>query len=240
MHSGLRIDCSPFEVSGLCLLDLLPWQRSPRAFVSGYLPGLEIHDPVGSSGNLEVMGDHHNGHLPAAIERLDQMEKLIDMVRVQTSRRLICEEDLGVVGECASNGRSLALAPRQLGRLAVLLVDKSNGIEELGHTIDARVTVSVGPVHHDLDIASNVEVGQQVVKLEHDADGRPPISIEVVEVGQVVPLVEDLTLRRHLKRGEELQECGLPRSGWPRDGEPFSRINGHRDTVKRSHATKLL
>jgi len=56
----------------------------PESFASGYLPGLKMDDPVGSAGNVAVMGNHHDGHLSLAVERLNQAEKLIDMLGVET------------------------------------------------------------------------------------------------------------------------------------------------------------
>ena len=83
-------------------------------------PGVHHRDLVGHLGHhAEVVGDHHDRRVELALQALDQLEDLRLDGDVERGRRLVGDQQLGVVGQRHRDHHALAHAARELVRVGV-------------------------------------------------------------------------------------------------------------------------
>src|SRR6266852_1862981 len=92
--------------------------RGCRGFRAGvfYNGSVEQPDDAGCAGReREVVGHEYDGGPAVAVERLEQLENPVSGRVVEIAGRLVGEEDLGRVGECARDRDALLLSTGELG-----------------------------------------------------------------------------------------------------------------------------
>ena len=143
-----------------------------------YAPVDEDADAIGQRGSiLEVVGDENRrqGEVAEELVQLDAHLRL--RVGVERRKRLVEEEDAGVVGERPGERDPLALAA---GQLADARTPEVGDLEPLEQVVDG------GPAADpEADVAEHVEMGEERVLLEQVADrpalrrqGEPCLGVE--------------------------------------------------------------
>ena len=93
--------------------------------------------------------------------------------------------------------------------------------------------------HRNLDVAADVEVGQQVVKLEYEPDLVSPVTGQVPFVREVDPVDDDLAAVGTVERREQIQQGRLPRSRRAGDRNELVAGNRQRDAVEGAHVRAI-
>ena len=90
--------------------------------LAGLLDSALVHDhdlPGDLHRLLLVVGDEDRRHVDLVVEAAQPLAELLADVRVQRAERLVQQQHLGLDGERASQRHPLALAARELRRVAV-------------------------------------------------------------------------------------------------------------------------
>ena len=90
--------------------------------LAGLLDSALVHDhdlPGDLHRLLLVVGDEDRRHVDLVVEAAQPLAKLLADVRVEGAERLVQKQHLGLHGERASERHALALAARELRRVAV-------------------------------------------------------------------------------------------------------------------------
>ena len=129
-----------------------------------------------------VVGDHDHeavlGHV------LEQVHDLHGRVRIERAGRLVGQDDVRVVDQCAGDRHALHLAAGQLVRLFIDVFAESDLLQRLARTFATVGLADAGNRQREFDVRQNRLMRNQIVALEHEADGvvavRIPIAILVL------------------------------------------------------------
>ena len=95
-------------------------RRSSRSALLDDLPRIHHGDLVGDLGHdAEIVSDQDDRHVELALQPRDQVEDLGLNGDVERSRRLVCDQQLRLVGERHRDHRALAHAAGELVRIGV-------------------------------------------------------------------------------------------------------------------------
>jgi hypothetical protein len=174
----------------------------------------ESHDAIGGRREPRVVADCEYGTavVAAGTEKRDDRGSA---VFVEASRRLVGEDKRRFVGEGARDGDALAFTARELRRSDVRLRTESEPSEQRGRAFTATAPAEPGSEHDHFDVLFRVEMREQVVKLEDEADLLAPIAIEPVDVGEIATMNADSSGRRMVKGRDEVQRRRLAATGRP-------------------------
>ena len=132
---------------------------------------------------------HHDGALVLGLHFLaDQLGDLLAAVRVQARGRLICQDQLRVANEGASDRRPLLLAARHLARiLRVGSLDPQILHEGTDLGLTCGLVLLALELRDQLELIADAHVGEQLVVLEDEAQqlqalARPLLLAELREV----------------------------------------------------------
>ena len=126
-------------------------------------------DPVGDRQRLLlVVGDQQRRLVGRAQDRADLVAQRDPQRRVERAERFVEQQQGRGRGERPRERHPLALAPAQLRRSAVAEPRQAHEPEHLGDAGRAGRTVEVA--QPERDVRGDVEVGEQRMLLEHQAD----------------------------------------------------------------------
>ena len=125
-------------------------------------------DPPGLLGDVQVVGDQHQGYaqLPAGV--FEQSEHLLARFTVKIARGLVCKEDRRLVGQSAGDGHPLLLPP---GEGAGQVIEALAQAQHLHEHVDVFL-LRFSPVqeHRQQDVLVGGELLHQVVGLENETE----------------------------------------------------------------------
>ena len=116
------------------------------------------------------MGYVDRGDADLFLELLELHAHDVAQALVQIGQRLVEQQDIGLVDDDPRQGHALALAARELGRIAVAELGQLHQVER---RLDALLALGLGHIpgpQPELHIAPHRHVGEQGVTLEHHAD----------------------------------------------------------------------
>jgi hypothetical protein len=149
----------------------------------------------------EVVGDEQIGEAEAALQVLQQVDDLRLDRDIEGGDRLVAHDQVGIDGERAGDADPLALAARELVRIAPrLLGQQADDIEKLAHAALA-LGLGVQPVHrHRLgqnlaDRHAGVQGGIRVLEDDLHVAAQPAQGV-LVEVGDLLALEAYRACRR--------------------------------------------
>ena len=119
---------------------------------------------------LLIVGHVDGGDPHLFLELLQLHPHHVPQPLVEIRERLVEQQDVGLIGDDASERHALTLSPRELGRVSLSEVRQLDEIENLPHPL-----IALGgrhPAHSQavLDVARDGHVGEQGIALEHHAD----------------------------------------------------------------------
>src|SRR5688500_10572246 len=179
------------------------------------------------------MGDDDDG-VAFGGQLVQQRHHLAAALRVERAGRLVGEDDLAAVHERARDGHALLLAAGELARpVAEALAEPEHAEQPLG----ARAPLGGGHagVHRrHLDVARRARGGDQVVALEHEAEGLAPQPRQLVaaERRHVLAVEEVLAAAGPVEAAEDVHERGLARARGAHDGDELAGADVEVDAVQ--------
>ena len=115
------------------------------------------------------MGNHDNQLLLRDLAQ--NLHDLYACLRIQRTRRLVCQQNVGVVDKGARNGDTLHLTARELVWLFIQMRSKTNLFECICRTAATLFFGDARQRECQFDVGKHGLVGDEVVALEYEADG---------------------------------------------------------------------
>ena len=172
-----------------------------------------------------VVGDHEDEAILAHF--LEKPEDRLGGFLVEVARRLVAEDEAGVLDEGAGDGDPLPLAAGQLARISVLEAEQIDFLED-----GADAGILVFEVAHDVegegDVFLDRQFGDELVVLEDEAAVGRAVRVELFrgEGIEVLPLDEDLAVRLVVEGAKQVQEGALAAAGFAEDEDETGRGQG--------------
>ena len=127
------------------------------------------HDEaVADRGGVGIMGDHHDGLVELVHGVAQQLQHLRAGLRVEVAGGLVGEHDGRPRDERARDRDTLLLSAGHLGRAVLAPVGEADRLDELVHP--RLIDVAAGDRQRQRDVLLGVQDGQQVERLEDEAD----------------------------------------------------------------------
>ena len=183
---------------------------------------LQLYDAGGVAlGQLRVVGDHDHQTVPRHF--LEQFHDLNAGLAVQCAGGLIGQQDVGVVHQCAGNGHALHLPAGHLAGVLVQLVAQPHLLQRSGGTAAALGLGNARDGQCQLYVAQHGLVGDQVITLEHKADGVVPVGVPVaVGVFFCGDAVDDqIAAVVAIQTADDVQQGGLAGAAGAKNGHKF-------------------
>ena len=143
--------------------------------VASDLAGVHRDEPIEALGLFHIRGRDDDAHARAARPHpLDQFPELAARQRIDAGRRLVEDQQIGIVDQRAAKAELLPHAARQLLRRAVGERREPGAVEQLG---DALLPLGGGlpeQAAEELDVLADAEIGIEVLAeaLRHVGDAR--------------------------------------------------------------------
>ncbi len=196
------------------------------------------HPVSGKSHRGDVVRDEQVGDPPLALELDEAVQDLGLDGHVERAGRFVQHDQAGADGERPREREPLPTASRELVGVLVQAVRRQPDARK--ERLDPRpglpsreLELGAQRLPHDLpDPQSGVEGTDRV--LEDHLDVAPPqAQLLAAEVGHVLPLEPDLTLRRLVEAGDEPAERGLAGARLADEPQRLPGPDGDRDPVHR-------
>ena len=128
------------------------------------------YDYSEEGGKALVVGDDDESLVEALAEVEEELVELLLVLRVEAAGGFVGKDNGGVIDEGTGDSHALLLAAREFGGLMVGTVGKAEEVKQLTSSRAGIAHVVSGDEgrHHDVLLGS--ELGQQLVKLEDEAD----------------------------------------------------------------------
>ena len=121
-------------------------------------------------GLLLVVGDQHRRHGQRVVQVAQPQAQLRAHLGVEGAEGLVEQQHLGLDGQGAGQGHALALAARELGRVALAEVGQAHQLEQLVHPGLDLGLGAVADLEAEGHVAPHREVAERRVVLEAEAD----------------------------------------------------------------------
>ena len=139
-----------------------------------------VDGAVGDGGEVLVVGDNDKGLTELVAQVEEKLMELVLVLGVETARRLVSEDDSGMVDQGTCHGDALLFTAGELVGLVPCAVGESHELKQLHGTLLSLTTsfaIDEGWDHHVLQCR---ELRQELVKLKHETD------VLIAEVGKLV------------------------------------------------------
>ena len=172
-------------------------------------------DPVGHRQRLFlVMRDENKGDAGLVLQPFQLDLHLLAQLQVQRRQGFVEKQHLRLGGECPGQGHALLLAARQLAGLA-----RGHRVQfhQRQHAGGAGRDLGLGAALHfqpETHVLGHRQMREQGIALEHRVDG-PTVRRQV---GDVLPVEQDLPAGGCLEPRNQAQERGLAAARRPRAG----------------------
>ena len=185
---------------------------------------------------LLIVRDEDGGHVDDVMELAQPVAKLGADPGVEGSEGLVEEQYLRLGRECASEPHPLALAARELRRIAVAEALQLDEVQEL---VDALPDLGLRSFPHlepERDVVPHGHVLEGRVVLEDESD----VALLRRERGGVLLGQQDLARVGRLQPGDDAQERGLAGSARAEERGQRAALDLERDVVDRDEVAEVL
>ena len=172
--------------------------------------------------------DHRHARLPAGI--LQQLQNLLARHVVQCARRLVTQEQLGILCQGAGNGHPLLLSAGKLGREILCPLGKTHPLQNLH-----RVQRIAADLRRHLHIFKGSQVLDQIIKLEHESHVMTAVHGQTAWRigGDLLTVNEDPARREAVHTTEDVQQRSLSRAGGADDDADLTLVDGKAGIMQR-------
>ena len=159
------------------------------------------------------MGDHNDQTVLCHF--LQNLHNLHAGLRIQCAGRLVGKDDLRVIYQCTGNGNTLHLSTGKLAGTFAQLVTKTHLLQGLLSAHAALPLGNTGQGQCQLHILQNTLVRNQVIALEHKADGMIPVGIPVtvLKIPCGTSVDHQIAAGIPVQTADNIQHCGLAAAG---------------------------
>src|SRR5688572_28097709 len=133
-------------------------------------PVAKPHDPLAKGGVLFRVGDLDDGRA-LGVQACEQRHDVARLPGMEVAGRLVGQDEPRAGDHGARDSHQLLLAAGELRRIEVLLGHDPEAVERIGDQRLSLVLPDVAVGQRQVEVLGNREVVQQVIALEHEADG---------------------------------------------------------------------
>jgi hypothetical protein len=215
-------------------------------------PGVHHGDVVGDLGDhAEIVGDHHDRGVELGAQPLDEVEDLGLDRHVERRRRLVGDDQLGVVDERHGDHHALAHAARELVRVGVHAPSRLGNADEAEHLDGAVARLRLGHVAvgadrlHELvaDLVERVQRRQRVLEDHRDVVAAELAHVLLGHLEEVAAVEQDLAGDARVPRPREAhhgqRRDGLAGARLAHDAQHLAGLDRVRDPVEGLDETVL-
>ena len=171
-----------------------------------------------------------------SVEHLEEPEHLGCGLAVEVARRLVRENERGLVGECPGDGHALALTPRECRREVVGPIGEAHPVEQLPGSLPRESRSASSKEDGEFDILLGGELLHEVERLEDKANVLLPhhgerALREPVDAASTEP---QLTGGWPIEPAEQMKERRLATPAGPHHHEGFTARDIEVDPVDSS------
>ncbi len=156
---------------------------------------------------------------------------------VERAGGLVGEDDAAAVHQRAGDRHALLLAAGELVGLVLQAIGQAQRGEQFGRARMARLRRHAGVDRGDLDVLLCGGRGDQVVALEHEAEGLAPQlrKLVAVQARHVAPHEAIGAAARAVQAAEDVHQRGLARARGAHDGDELAGVDLQRHVVQHLH-----
>ena len=185
---------------------------------------------------------HHDGALVLGLHFLaDQLSDLLAAVRVQARGRLVCQDQLRVADECASDRRPLLLAARHLTRILRVGSPDPKVLHEGADLGLTRGLVLLAlELGDQLELIADAHVGGQLVILEDKTQELQPLArpLLLAQLREVLACDGDAPLVGRQQQTRNGQERRLSGTRGPQDRHELTGVDAQAQAAQ--HVVRLV
>src|SRR5690606_9215124 len=208
------------------------------------LAGLKYGDAVADpADHVHLVGDQHHGQAQLTVDARQQVEDLAGGLRVESTGRLVAEQDLRLGGQRPGDADALLLAAGQLRRVALRLIAEADPVEQFGDPcLDLRAAQLAGQLQRHGDVAGHGARAEQVEVLEDHPDlTADAAKAAVVQCGDIDPANRQAAAAGLLEAVDQAQQGAIAGSGVADQPEDFTGFDAQVGGLqRRDHAAGAL
>ena len=189
---------------------------------------------------MRVVGDQYQRLRESLGGPAQHIEHLVARTPVEGAGRLVGEDDRRTRDERAGNGDPLCLAPGQFARHPLGHAGQPDRVDE--GLLPLLVWASPVEQHRQLDVLTDGQVADEVVRLKHESDVAPAETRNRVqrELGNVGVADEYLAAGGRIKACGKVEESRLARTGRAHNSDEGTGLDGERDPLKRGYYLRAV
>src|ERR1043166_5821232 len=187
-------------------------------------------------GDVAIMGDQDNG-MALARQLLQQRHQFFAALGVERASRLVGQDDASAIGKRAGDGDALLLAAGKLiGPMAQPFAKAKRREQSFGALV-ALGRRHAGIDRRDLHVLRGRRGADEVVTLEHEAEGLAPepsefVTIQFRHVAAGQPIA---SIGRAIEAAQNVHQGRLAGARLAHDGDELPRVNVERDVAQGLH-----
>ena len=196
---------------------------------------LDPDDPVGIFlRQLRIVGDHD--HQPVLGYLLQKIHDLHTGVRIQGAGGLVRQQNIRIIHQSPGNSHALHLATGHLVGALMELVAQAHILQGFGCPLPPFAGRNTGNGQCQLHIRQHRLVGDQIIALEHKADGmvsvRIPVPVGILPGGD--PIDDQITAVVAVQTADHIQHCGLAGTAGAQNGDKLIVAQGQTYPIQGS------
>ena len=189
-------------------------------------------DAIGIGGHLRIVRDDDHG-VAFGVQLAQNAHDFLSALAVQCAGRLVGENDFTAIDQCARDTHALLLPAGKLIGAVVFALAQTETLQQCG-TARASLLGRVARINGgDFDIAHGVQVSQQVIALENEAEILAAQTRQFVRFHSAgfLPIDQIAAACRPIQTTEDIHQRGFARAGLADDGDHFTGSNLQIDVV---------
>ena len=187
-----------------------------------------------------VVGDENRGDVDFLMQRPQPLPQFLAHLRIQRAERFVEQQDARLDGEGARKRDALALAARELARIAVGEPAELHEVEQFVDTFGDGGLVRPHRARLDAqaecDILEHVHVAEQRVVLEDEAD----MALAGAARQRILAVEADAAGVRPFEAGDDAQKCRLAGAGRSQQRQQLAAFDPEVDIVERREVAEAL
>jgi hypothetical protein len=191
----------------------------------------------GVFGRLRIVGDHHDGLVLAAIQRLQQIHDLFGVLAIEVAGRFVAHQQRGIGNDGPGDGDALLLSAGQLVRLVPGAIGQADQFQCCLHAPAPLRLGQAGQQQRHFHVGFGAQHRQQVIKLENETD----VSGAPVRQAAARQLIDTIAGDQHLaaggliQPGHQIQQRGLAGARRPHQRQELAAVDGQIDAMEHLH-----
>ena len=182
---------------------------------------------------LVFVGDDQHGDAHAA-HPLQKFHHLKAQFGVDVAGRLVRDDELGRMRQCAGHGHALLLAAGEELRVDVGLVFQMDQLQHVGHTLLDLSAADVGHVHGERDVLIDRHGGDEAEVLKDDAHLTAQIGdLVAADLRNILAVHQDTALAGLLLPEDELEQGGFACAGVAQQEDELAVVHMEVDVLQR-------